>query len=264
MGNELSRRDDIESLGYILIYLAKGFLPWQDLQIFEKDKKYSKIKSSKETVKSETLCKGLPNQFKQYFDYSKILEFEDKPDYSYLRDLFMEILKTEKSECDWKYDWVKDHLKIGSRLGSNSRLDSGKKPLNIKVNTPNIQSSTQSAVKSNSVNNKTKSKIPNQLSVLGSALGSLDTSKQALQSLNTDYDFENIDEYEPAIKSMSFVFPPKFLEKIGSSHTLISNAPLGPSSFNLREKITNWAKDEENLTFDDDEIRRGEKIIICA
>ena len=57
---------------------------------------------------------------------------------------------------------------------------------------------------------------------------------------------------------MSFIYPPKFLEKIGTSHTLISNGPLAPSSFNFKEKITNWAKDEENLTFDDDEIRRGE------
>ena len=63
---ELSRRDDMESIGYLLIYLSKGVLPWQGLKIKQKSEKYSKIREIKMTIETNKLCEGLPEEFGEY------------------------------------------------------------------------------------------------------------------------------------------------------------------------------------------------------
>lgn len=90
LGYELSRRDDMESLGYLFVYLLKGKLPWQDLP--SDDSHYSHILQLKKETSIEDLCDGLPEQFAQYLYYSKQLSFTDKPDYHSLRKLFHQLL----------------------------------------------------------------------------------------------------------------------------------------------------------------------------
>ncbi len=95
-GIEQSRRDDLESIGYVIIYLMKGRLPWQGL---DDDKKtnYSLILNVKETVKINELCKDLPKQMVTYMEYVNKLQFEDCPNYSYLKGLLYSAIKdTEK------------------------------------------------------------------------------------------------------------------------------------------------------------------------
>lgn len=58
---EQSRRDDLESLGYVLIYLAKGALPWQGLPAKNRKQKYQKITEKKVDTPVEMLCEGLPS-----------------------------------------------------------------------------------------------------------------------------------------------------------------------------------------------------------
>ena len=68
-GHEQSRRDDLESLGYMLIYFMKGSLPWQGIKSRSKDDKNLKICNAKEKSTSDgSLFEGLPIQFKDYFD----------------------------------------------------------------------------------------------------------------------------------------------------------------------------------------------------
>ena len=88
-GYEHSRRDDLESFGYVIIYLAnKGVMPWS--KYYKKEnKEFGKIKKLKIETSEEVLCKGLPNIFSEYIKYVKKLEFEQKPDYKYLRNLFI-------------------------------------------------------------------------------------------------------------------------------------------------------------------------------
>lgn len=93
IGIEQSRRDDLESLGYVLMYFLRGQLPWMNLKGENKKDKYERIMEKKMQTSVEVLCKGYPIEFTQYMQYTKNLRFEDKPDYSHLRQLFRDVLK---------------------------------------------------------------------------------------------------------------------------------------------------------------------------
>ena len=106
MGIEQSRRDDLESIGYMLIYFLKGVLPWQGLK--NGNEKYTRIMEKKLQIPTEILCYGLPDEITYYLKYCKSLRFEDRPDYDYLRGLFIKLLGT----CNSLYGLNKEMLKF--------------------------------------------------------------------------------------------------------------------------------------------------------
>ncbi|KRX09104.1 Protein kinase-like domain [Pseudocohnilembus persalinus] len=106
LGIEQSRRDDLEAIGYVLIYFLKGYLPWQGIKANNKQEKYNKIMEKKMSTPVEILCKGQPIEFSTYLNYCRSLRFEDKPDYSYLRKMFKELFYREQYEWDYLYDWA--------------------------------------------------------------------------------------------------------------------------------------------------------------
>ena len=108
-GYEQSRRDDLESLGYVIIYFLKGYLPWQGLKAKNKDDRYNKILQKKIECSSYDLCFGLPNEFERYIEYTKNLEYIEEPQYEMLRNLFMKIMRREKYKFDYIYDWTSDY-----------------------------------------------------------------------------------------------------------------------------------------------------------
>jgi hypothetical protein len=95
-GIEQSRRDDLESLGYTLIDLLTKKLPWVKLENSELDFETNckKISDLKYSITPEELPSGLPKQFAEYIKYCRNLEFEQKPNYNYLRNLFIEIINS--------------------------------------------------------------------------------------------------------------------------------------------------------------------------
>lgn len=105
-GIEQARRDDLESLGYVLVYLAKGELPWQGLRAPNKKQKYQKIRDKKQRTSVHELCRDLPSQFLDYFRYVRAMGFEARPDYSYLRGLFRKAMEKKGVVDDGIFDWM--------------------------------------------------------------------------------------------------------------------------------------------------------------
>ena len=112
LGIEQSRRDDLESIGYVLVFFLKGSLPWQGLKA-ENNNKYVRIMEKKLQIPTEILCFGLPCEIVMYLNYCKNLKFEDRPDYDYLRGLFIKLLgqcsilygiKDEFLNFDWTFE----------------------------------------------------------------------------------------------------------------------------------------------------------------
>ena len=109
-GYEQSRRDDLESLGYMLIYLAKKYLPWEkaaNLTNVKLLKRYEEVLKIKNFISPKYLCKGLPEEFEFFIKYCKNLEFEQDPDYNYLRSLFTSILNRNGFKNDLIFFWNK-------------------------------------------------------------------------------------------------------------------------------------------------------------
>ena len=95
---EQSRKDDLESIGYMLIYFMKGRLPWQGLKVDNKRINYLKIGQMKRSILPEVLCENLPSEFKDYMKYVRNLKFEETPNYSYLRNLFVQLMRKQGFE----------------------------------------------------------------------------------------------------------------------------------------------------------------------
>ena len=130
-GGTQSRRDDLESLGYLLLYLLLGRLPWQGHISHSKEDKYYKIREIKKNTTPEELCQGLPPQIQEYVEYTRNLEYEADPDYNYLKNLFLTILKHYNWEFDYYYDWDQVGL-TGSEIKDKEK-DSKKDEMKINL-----------------------------------------------------------------------------------------------------------------------------------
>eukprot|EP00301_Raphidiophrys_heterophryoidea_P019474 c4410_g1_i1.p1 GENE.c4410_g1_i1~~c4410_g1_i1.p1 ORF type:complete len:348 (-),score=69.63 c4410_g1_i1:868-1839(-) len=106
LGVEQSRRDDLESIGYVLMYFLRGSLPWQGLKAATKTQKYQKIRDKKVDTPIKVLCRGYPIEFENYLMTVKALRFTDKPDYQGLRDQFRDLFARQHYAYDYVFDWT--------------------------------------------------------------------------------------------------------------------------------------------------------------
>ena len=137
-GGEQSRRDDLESIGYMIIFFMRGKLPWQGVTGIKKMERYLKIYKMKKNVTPEDLCKSLPKQMTEYMRYVKQLEFEQDPDYKYLRNLFDSILKRIHDSNDLLiFSWIKlaDIPNLKNPINPATRKDSPQSRLYRKIET---------------------------------------------------------------------------------------------------------------------------------
>ena len=146
MGYDQSRRDDLESIGYVLLYLLRGHLPWQGIDAKTKEEKYAKILYKKEITPPEELCSGYPDELVSYLKYTKSLEFEEDPKYDYLIELFEKIIKNNLLDTiDYRYDWIiSKEIRDKEKEKNNSSLTS--KDIKGQINTSTINNVNNSTV----------------------------------------------------------------------------------------------------------------------
>ena len=117
-----SRRDDLEAVGYVLMYFLRGKLPWQGLRVKNKEDRYHRIMEIKKETTPDELCRGFPKEFKEYIKYTRGLEYEQDPDYDMLKNLFKDILLSDKNYLEnlYTYDWDIDNKNLNTITTSNT------------------------------------------------------------------------------------------------------------------------------------------------
>lgn len=105
LGLEASKRDDLISLGYILIHLFTGKLPWSDFLAEEATQKSSLTYQSKSNTTIGELCEGLPKEMVLFFEHLFKLSSKENPNYEFLIKLFEELMKDEGICYDLGFEW---------------------------------------------------------------------------------------------------------------------------------------------------------------
>ena len=103
-GYEQSRKDDLEAVGYLLVYMYRGKLPWQSLKHKDKKERYRMIQEKKESITEEELCEQLPREFLVFFKHVKTLDFDEKPRYQALINMFKKLYNC-KNYRNTKLEW---------------------------------------------------------------------------------------------------------------------------------------------------------------
>ena len=136
-GYEQSRRDDLESAGYVLMYFLRGDLPWQNIKIKGKKDKYAKICNKKKEISSQELGKNFPEEFAEILDYFKNLGYTENPNYEMCYKKMEIVLEKQKLKFDYIYDWTtNNNIKERKRNSSIEikRMVKRKNKKNLSVN----------------------------------------------------------------------------------------------------------------------------------
>ena len=135
-GVQQSRRDDLESIGHMLIYLYTGKLPWKGINLKDKQrkKKYLDMLLLKKYTTLEVICHGMPKEFLDYYRYCRNLSFEQDPDYDFLRNCFRGMLKSNLDKNDLKFSFLFNKNYLNKVKEFNNKIDIKKieKYINIK------------------------------------------------------------------------------------------------------------------------------------
>jgi len=103
----------MESLGYMLIYLLRGHLPWESIPVTTTtsgpDMNELILERKKNINVATELCRDLPKEFEHYMNHVRNLSYTDAPRYDYLRRLFQRVFKRERYNYDKVFDWTKFH-----------------------------------------------------------------------------------------------------------------------------------------------------------
>lgn len=105
-GIEQCCRDDLEAIGYMLMYFNLGKLPWQGLKAPTRQEKYTKILKQKSSTPVDVLCSEFPTAFHDYLSYCRQLRFAETPNYDYCRSLFTQLYKEKQFPEDGIFDWM--------------------------------------------------------------------------------------------------------------------------------------------------------------
>ena len=176
-GFEQSRRDDLESLIYIIIYFIKGELPWQKIKYKSKSEKYNRIfeMKKKTTENGGELYENLPSEIQTIMEYILGLEFTEKPNYSMLKNAIEIILAKLNYTNDLQFDWYNleflKNLYKTPLIENKPKTSSNNKEKNNDENTKEKNKKTNNnCFKLNINKNQKEKKIIHRNSVLNTRL----------------------------------------------------------------------------------------------
>ncbi|CAD8158351.1 unnamed protein product [Paramecium octaurelia] len=123
-GQELGRKDDLESLFYVIFYFLRGNLPWQNIPV-EDSERNRIVGEMKQTISVQELTAMKCPEFIKIFQYIRKLKFDEQPDYEFIKDLLVEAAKNNNIKLDGYYDWT-EGMKLSKKL-SESKVSLDKK-----------------------------------------------------------------------------------------------------------------------------------------
>ena len=165
---EQSRRDDLESVGYVLMYFLRGNLPWQGLKIKSKEDRYKKILDKKKETTSEQLCKNFPDEFREYLEYSRNLEYTEEPKYEKFRNKFYNLVCNKMNDnFDFIYDWTteSDLRKRKSNAVNNGieiKTTVSKEPKDVEIKSKKKTKEEEKNMEGNNIGDKNLNQLLNK------------------------------------------------------------------------------------------------------
>ena len=136
MGIEQGRKDDIESLGYAIIYMLRGYLPWQKISIEIKEERSKLVLKKKMDTTVKELCKGLPIQILEFMRYCRNLKYDEEPSYCYLHELLKSANPFPVTNFDWdsmKCDLAERILKDNNDLNEINKIIGNEQNQTIRI-----------------------------------------------------------------------------------------------------------------------------------
>jgi serine/threonine protein kinase len=105
LGSQQSRRDDLESVAYVLIRFLRGKLPWDHIECHTHAERNERIAQMKMEMKPDVLCAGLPNEFLTLVSMARSMGFDQTPKYTFFRGLLRKLFVKEGLVYDGVFDW---------------------------------------------------------------------------------------------------------------------------------------------------------------
>ena len=234
-GFELSRRDDLESFFYMVIFLLLKKLPWQDIHAQSRVEKYHKILELKCIFDIDDYRILLPNEIIKMFKYVKNLKFEEEPNYSMIKNAFKLILYNTGHTDKETFSWINDKYILNSKVSPNITLrkSSLKKRILDKLDKYRIDKSTINSI---SGKNITDSSLSNNL-----------LEFENIQPLKkTNYNIYTLSSNENNLKSNDFsTTPDNKIHSVRKMNQTLSNKPI-----KLNKAVLKYIKLENIPNFD--------------
>ena len=115
-GLQLSRRDDLESLSYMILYFLTKKLPWQGITAKSLAIRYKKIYEKKAELEKWDKFLNLPIQIQKFIKYCRNLGFAEDPNYKMMKNFFYDLMKEYNYTDDKNFSWINDKSILGSKM----------------------------------------------------------------------------------------------------------------------------------------------------
>ena len=235
-----SRRDDLESIGYLLIYLYKQKLPWDKVISKNKIEFTQKIFEIKKLIPLKMLCDDLPKEMIEFMKYVRSLKFEEEPKYEYLIKILATTLEKIDRVNDFNLSWINQSLTRRFPIIQNQItfkiIRKKKKSLFSRI--INLSSSLKSKIEEKPKRNKYKI-----ISVIKKNINSYDDEENKnIKSINKNKtSFSNSCSLKKNFKFIRII-KNQIINKSDNRHKRNNN------NINFKYKLIKLTKNDNNLT----------------